>query len=85
MGWKKNFPAWQDEEKEEFVGLRDSANTVGPLYDNQACDFVCFYRPGRQERSYDTSADKLIGCRKRGLMIYLLIGQRHILPHRGRV
>ena len=35
LSWKKNFPAYQSEEKEEFIEIRDTASAVGQLPDDQ--------------------------------------------------
>ena len=48
---KKSLTTWQDEEKVEFIEIRDAASTVGQLPDNPGkltpgMWSVCFYGPG---------------------------------------
>ena len=50
----------------------------------QVCGHICFYNPGREERSCDIPADLLIGWGRRGFMIHLLVGWGYIRPLKGQ-
>ena len=70
--------------------MRDAAGAAGRSPDNQGEEtwthgYVCFCSPGREERAPNTPADQLIGWRKRGPTIHLLVGWGLIQLYRSGV
>ena len=68
-GWKKNF---QGEKTYKFIEIREAASAPGLLSNDQReltplCGHICFYSPGREERSYHVLDDLLIGW-ERGVL-----------------
>ena len=76
LGQKKNFPALQGKDEEEFIGMllvQQVDILIIRQSQHRAYGCVKFYSQGREERSCNTPADLLIGLGKRGLRIQLLV------------